>query len=361
MRPVPFFRPAAAVCRNLCLWLGLLAWGWLSFALAAPPLPALGASRDQLTVSGLSSGAFMAVQFEFAHSASVSGAGILAGGPYYCAEGLSARALANCMAPTGRDPAPTVEQQQRWLQRSAERGEVDNPDHLRQHRVWLFSGANDHTVDRGVVDALVAFYRSRLADGAVRYVLHPEAGHAMISVAEGQANACPTSEPPFINRCDTLDAAGELLAHLLGPLAPRTATPRGELLSFDQRPFITGSAIDASMGDAGFVYVPQACRSGGCRIHVAYHGCRQGSDTLGDRYAADAGYNAWADGNRLIVLYPQARARYGFAWGSWRYVMNPKGCWDWWGYTGADYASRDAKQILAVQRMIERLTEAAAP
>lgn len=51
-------------------------------ASAAPPLPTLGASATELTVSGLSSGAYMAVQYEIAHSAMVKGAGILAGGPY---------------------------------------------------------------------------------------------------------------------------------------------------------------------------------------------------------------------------------------------------------------------------------------
>jgi hypothetical protein len=35
--------------------------------------------------------------------------------------------------------------------------------------------------------------------------------------------------------------------------------------------------------------------------------------------------------------------------------MNPKGCWDWWGYTGSEYQTRDAPQIKAVKRMIERL------
>mgnify|MGYP003383088845 CR=1 FL=1 len=35
---------------------------------AAPALPALGADLSELTVSGVSSGAYMAVQFEVAHS-----------------------------------------------------------------------------------------------------------------------------------------------------------------------------------------------------------------------------------------------------------------------------------------------------
>jgi len=62
----------------------LTAGGALAAA-GAPPLPALGADVAQITVSGLSSGAFMATQFSVAYSASIAGAGIVAGGPYYCA------------------------------------------------------------------------------------------------------------------------------------------------------------------------------------------------------------------------------------------------------------------------------------
>ena len=55
----------------------------------AVPLPALGADLDATSVSGLSSGAFMASQFHIAHSRIVIGAGIVAGGPYACAEDAS--------------------------------------------------------------------------------------------------------------------------------------------------------------------------------------------------------------------------------------------------------------------------------
>src|SRR5438067_1361269 len=55
-------------------------------AFAAPAtLPAYGANPQQTSVSGLSSGAFMAVQLQVAYSASIIGAGVIAGGPYYCA------------------------------------------------------------------------------------------------------------------------------------------------------------------------------------------------------------------------------------------------------------------------------------
>ena len=55
-------------------------------AIAAEQLPALGADLSATSVSGLSSGAYMAGQIEVAHSSQIVGAGIVAGGPFACAE-----------------------------------------------------------------------------------------------------------------------------------------------------------------------------------------------------------------------------------------------------------------------------------
>ena len=103
--------------------------------------------------------------------------------------------------------------------------------------------------------------------------------------------------------------------------------------------------------------MPQACRAGGCRVHVAFHGCRQGREYIAEQFARHAGFNRWADSNRIVVLYPQAITRYG--WGPWpwpsSFVFNPNGCWDWWGYTGVNYHTKVGAQIKAVKAMLERL------
>jgi len=38
-------------------------------------------------------------------------------------------------------------------------------------------------------------------------------------------------------------------------------------------------------------------------------------------------------------------------------MYNPKGCWDWWGYSSIDYATRNGPQMAAVHKMVERLQE----
>ena len=49
-------------------------------------LPELGIDVGETSVSGLSAGAYMAGQLQVAHSKQIVGAGIVAGGPFGCAE-----------------------------------------------------------------------------------------------------------------------------------------------------------------------------------------------------------------------------------------------------------------------------------
>ena len=312
-----------------------------SAALAADRLPGYGAQAASLTVSGVSSGGYMAVQMHIAHSSRVKGVGALAAGPYYCAQGSLWTAMSNCMRPGGWNPLPDINALKARTERFARDGAIDPAAGIVDARVWLFSGTRDLTVGTRVVEALSGFYA--LFNAELVFVKDKPAGHAMVT--ENAGNACGETEPPFINDCD-YDAAGELLRHLLGKLAPAVAQPDGRLIAFDQREFADVHAI--SMADDGYAYVPRACDSQPCRIHVAFHGCRQNAQAVGERFVREAGYNRWADSNRLIVLYPQTIAR-------WWWVYNPRGCWDWWGYTGAGYATKAAPQMRAVLGMVERL------
>ena len=73
----------------------------------------------------------------------------------------------------------------------------------------------------------------------------------------------------------------------------------------------------------------------GCRLHIALHGCDQARETVGDAFIEESGFARYADTNRLVVLFPQIAGS----------VVNPHGCWDWWGYSDIDYLGKDAPQI----------------
>ena len=315
-------------------------------ALAAEPLPALRARPQEVTVSGLSSGGYMAVQVHVAHSSIVSGAGVIAGGPYYCAQGSVLTANYNCMNPGGWTPLPSVDLLHAETEALAKAGRIDPTANLAAARAWLFTGTRDRTVYSAVVTGLRSYYASYKTN--VKLVADKPAGHAM--VVEEAKNPCAVTAPPYINDCD-YDAAGELLKHL-GFANPPATKAAGNIARFDQNPFAGGDAYAISMNDTGYVYVPKGCEAGGCRVHVAFHGCRQ----TGEDFPRDAGYNRWADTNSLIVLYPQAVARSGWCFRCGNFIYNPRACWDWWGYTSAEYHTQRGAQVRAVKAMLDRLS-----
>lgn len=336
------------------LWLAAVAC--CGAAAAQERLPALHADAKQVSVSGISSGGYMAVQFHVAHSANVKGAGVVAGGPFYCARNDIKVALKNCMQPDAADPVPPVEELVAFTEQVEKAGAVDATANLKDAKVWLFSGRKDELVLQPVMTALQQYYLNYLPQAQVKYLNTVDAGHAFPTVNYGRE--CPYTGSPCIDKCG-LDGAGELLQHIYGPLAPPDAAADANLREFDQREFFNkGDAYSHSMRDTGYAYIPPACRQGACRVHVAFHGCQQNYDAVGDSFVRHAGYNGWADTNRLIVLYPQTISRQGLGFRRWKfsYVVNPLGCWDWWGYDSANYYRKDGPQMRAVMKMIERLS-----
>lgn len=315
-------------------------------ASAADALPRLNVDLTQTTVSGLSSGAYMAGQFHVAFSSEVKGAGIVAGGPYGCAEGRLEVALQRCMQTGMGEPDP--EALYAAAIAMARSGSIDPLTNLADDRVYVFSGTADRTVLPAVSAKIPLFYgRSGLPTAAMRLVGDVPAGHGF-ATADGPV-ACDDTKAPFINDCN-LDQAGEILDFLGGPLRPPVATVAAPL-AFDQTRYLADPE-PRGMADTGWVYVPAACRDGApCRVHVVFHGCKQNAESVEDAVTVGAGYNRWAEANDIVVLYPQTHAIWS----------NPNACWDWWGFTGTGYATRHGVQMGAVQRMLLALAGQADP
>ncbi len=341
----------------------------------------LGLDRGAVTVSGLSSGGFFAHQFHLAHSGLVTGAGIVAGGPYGCVETITnphwphppldwfSAALVACTHYSGdrfwglRPAPPRVEDSLALVAEAWRRGDIDDPANLADDRVWLFLGDRDEIVPQTVAATLKGFYEALGVRGA-RLRVEPNdprrpANHGMpvdrfLGDSRFPKRDCSEHQPPFVVECGR-DAAELLLRHLYpegfdGAAADPHAA--GTLAAFNQAEFSGGRAAAASLSGVGYVYVPTACRGAAatCRLHVAFHGCRQnvdarGSDRAHDDFVRDAGYNRWAAANRIVVLYPQTTAS----------ALNPNRCWDFWGYTGLDYRTRRGPQMRAVKAMVDRL------
>jgi len=333
-----------------------------SAGVAAEKLGSYGIDKDSISVSGISSGGYMAHQFHVAHSKTIIGAGIIAGGPFFCSKG-SLLNICSCINLGGcfRGPA-NVSASIEATQKEAVYYRIDHPVNMYADRVWLFSGRKDTVVPTAVMDIVYEYYKAYLKEENMRYVVSDHAAHAMISPSA--KNECGYFGSPYMNNCDNYDAAGELLKWIYDDkFEERGVARRDHLLEFDQTEFFDARDASISMNVVGHVYVPEDCvktnGKGGCRLHIAFHGCEQYQELIGDEFYARAGYNEWAETNRIIILYPQTRKWdvpwFMFGWGS--ETRNPKGCWDWWGYSDDSYHVQEGKQIQAVRKMIDRLAQ----
>ena len=307
-------------------------------ASAAVNLPPLNIDTTQTTVSGLSSGGFMAAQLHVAYSATFKkGAGIVAGGPFYCAEGSIVNATGRCMAsPAGIPTSSLVSTTNSW----ASQGIIDPVVNLQSSKVYLFSGSIDSTVKPGVMDALKTYYNSFVPAANVAYKKDIAAEHAMIT--DDYGSACSTKASPYINDCN-FDLAGAMLAHLYGTLNPRNSgtLASGNFVEFNQSQFITGHG----MAPTGWAYIPEACTAGAqCRVHVVLHGCQQNVTLVQQQYVRSTGYNRWADSNHLVMIYPQTS------------TQAANSCWDWWGYDSASYARKSGPQMVAIKAMVDQVS-----
>ncbi|CAF5019046.1 unnamed protein product, partial [Rotaria sp. Silwood1] len=335
--------------------------------------------RTDVTVSGISSGGAMATQLHIGYSKDISGCGVVAGPPYYCAgSGLT---TAVCM--TGPALYIFVSNLEYKVKYYASNDYIDDPSNIVGDPVYIFSGKYDKVAYPGVVKLNAELYQ-RL-NATVKTNFNMPANHGFATESFG-ASCSSLNLANYINNCN-FNLAYDMLNHLYGGSliqpTPHAKTPLlGQMLMFDQEAFmsfpdnvgqekITQSALSkwiqnnmylytpgdwewspsglfnlvmpnelsnkksittrrssASFDDEGFIYFPSACANG--------------KQFAGDVFATKAGYLEIAELNDIIVIFPQVRK-------SLMLPINPMGCWDWWGYSEVYYATQKAPQMRGVK------------
>ena len=341
-------------------------------ARAAERLATLPIDRAQISVSGISSGAFMANQLHVAHSAQLMGAELVAGGLYGCAvfdanetgvQPMASLALGPCMtAPSLLQPAATYADR---IRKFAALGWIDPVENLGRSRLYAFTGKADAVVNPETVRRAVAVYGLLGLPTAATSFSNAalNAGHSWVTQAYGVG--CADNRSPYINEC-RYDQARFVLEAIYGRLAPAATKVSGRFVLFDQKEFTPGgNGPRHGLWDTGALYVPKACEATGaepCRLHVVLHGCKQSMQetAIGERFFRHVGVNEWADTNRIVVLYPQARTVSTTAFSPPAFTdtsnINPEGCWNWWGYAyDKRYLFKDGVQVNAIWQMVERV------
>jgi poly(3-hydroxybutyrate) depolymerase len=300
----------------------------------AAPLPRLPIDSERIAVVGISSGAIMAQQAHFAFSDRLRGAVLLAGPPYGCAEGSLEQALGRCLKAT---PAPPdANQLARMIEARAAGGQLADLRGLEGDRVAVLHGKLDQTVAASVARVAHSLYEQLEVGASMRLSWDGDGDFAHLWPTVDGGGDCGVSGPPYLGHCGR-DFGAEIFAALFDQPRAQASGVNGEVVRFDQTAFNPPNE-DSLLGAEGFLYRPPQCRDKQrCGLLIAFHGCEQNVESVGERFVLESGLNRWADVYDVVVLYPQTRATY--------LPLNPKACWDWWGYSGPDYDTRQGVQL----------------
>jgi len=335
--------------RTVCLAVALAACASGSLR-AASALPTLNIDKSQITVSGLSSGGFMANQLGYAFSATFKGVGVFAGGPYMCA-GHSNYTACMYNASISAGMLSTMQADINNWSGTA----IDPKANVAGQKIFLFVGTADYTVGPNPMDAVQTQYANNgVAAASLAYVKRSGTAHVFPTDFDSSGNnACGSSASPYIANCG-YDGAKAAFTAFYGTLNARNDAPAAShYLEFDQTAFTANPGMAAT----GWVYIPASCAAGAsCRLHVALHGCQQNYATIGDKFLKNTGFTRWADTNGIVVLFPQTKvdssSHSTSASGS---LPNSNGCWDWIGWYGSNFAQKAGTQQAALMAMVERL------
>jgi hypothetical protein len=364
-----------------------------------------GNARD-VSLSGVSSGAAMAVQYAVAHSSSIVGVGSIAGPGWGCAEGRVSQAINECMC--GRKPVTSKLDLARALAASND-ADIDRlisgkPQALK--RAYVFQSSGDGTVvaqsGKASIDFLTGFIgKAPVVDWGAPNDGSNKAGHGIVSPDGTDSCRADGSGATYVRRCGPADNAGKLFLALYGrqgsvyDASKRVSNiPASDLWQFDQQrmiedvknrvdtiasdnlfffaPYKSSRRKNLDMAKTGYLYVPPSCRQAGsnCQIHIALHGCKQDARN----FATTAGYNNWAEHYKVIVIYPALEPNspqseevcrmspvQPIVDSSW-VEPNPNACWDWWGYLDTGwpeklrYLTKKAPQMQVIERIIAEVT-----
>jgi poly(3-hydroxybutyrate) depolymerase len=295
-------------------------------------------NAQSVTVSGLSSGAMMAAQMLVTDSTKIQGAGIVAGAPFDCAEGSLLQAYQCMDHPEQTDLAHLLE----VTQNLARTRQIDPLVNLKNRYLYVFHGRKDSVVQPLSGQNTLNYFLSFMDASHIKTEFGLNADHGFPTPDRG--HQCDVADTPWINNCNYDTAKNVLEQVLQRKLTPGTQK-KENLFKLD----ITGRLqVGATMNTTAIAYVPADCRNAGarCDLHVVFHGCRQTLDEAGWDFILQSGYNDWAENNKIVILYPNIVKSF----------FNPKGCWDWWGYTGPEYNTKNSPQIRSIINLIKTLT-----
>ncbi len=293
--------------------------------------------QNKFTISGISSGGFMANQMATIFSSQFSGVGTVAGGFYYCAENYLQKRIkadaktigtgnlflfepntdalndsfnpfflfsgadtkswfrpqkrnpifqsATCMATPNKANLPTA-----YLKSNAEKKLIDPIFNVSDQKVIIYHGKTDSVMRFKMQERLKEYY---LAVGVKETNLEILTGDGNHNFPTDRTDGidCNRAGVPYVGSCD-LDLAGKILSHLFDDKIVRSDFNPNHIYVVDQtldlsnilKPETEWTQATPSVAAYGYLYANDKCLENptSCKLHVALHGCQ-----MSDSFNAD--------------------------------------------------------------------------
>lgn len=380
-------------------------------------------AQGKLTISGISSGGFMASQMGTIYSKNFDGIATVAGGVFYCAQdhfqqsvktfGASSffafapdlrayqtgtilgvdvkpnfakplptnpiyQAISICMGnPVRAHNGENGQMDLSFLKTMQAGGKIDSLKNIKNQKVLIYQGTEDSVVLKEMATKLAEFYkRMDVAPNNLKTVM--KSGDHNFPTDKTNGINCDETKVPYIANCN-YDLAGDILQHLTARKLTRANFEEKHLYRVAQKnnPF--------SIASYGYFYANDYCMQNpqDCDLHVALHGCEM-SDFYDDTFnkyiesritltsflkiqdyemnglvpqmgtkvfAEKSGYADYAETekNKLMIYFPQTMIS------AKNYPGNPKGCWDWYGWTGSNYATNEGQETKWLMQQIDEI------
>ncbi|WP_127716269.1 hypothetical protein [Halobacteriovorax sp. HLS] len=294
--------------------------------------------QSRVSVSGISSGAYMASQFHISHSRYVNSITLFAGGPYFCSRENPLVATGLCMKDEFGDV--NIDALANYTKLSASVGLVDDTSFLNQSKVKIISGMRDFTVRRRVSKSAQHYYK-RFDVSEVEFVEDLDIAHTFPTISDGNDCSSP-SGAPYISSCG-IDGAYMALSTSYKNLNYTDTVDSSRFYKVKQWGALPISS--SYLKEFAIAFVPKSCELNSCKLHIAFHGCEQTIDDIGNLFFMKTGYANWAQESGVIVLFPQTKST----------LLNPYGCWDWWGYSGPNFHNKYGPQIRAIDEIVQKI------
>lgn len=423
---------------------------FLVFTLLGFSLSVFSADPSKYSISGISSGGFMANQMATIFSSHFSGVATVAGGFYYCAEDYLPKkikedeltigtqnlflfepttqmladtlnpfvilnganvnswfrpqkgnpiyqSVAVCMGQPDKAKFPTD-----YLKTNAANSLVDPLIHLSEQKVLVFHGKSDSVLNLKMQKSLKNYYLSVGVKESNLLTLTGKGSHNFPTDRQDGID-CATEKVPYVAACD-LNLAEKILAHLFDDRIIRTEINKDHIYLVDQtNDLLNINKTEAdwvtpspSIAPYGYFYASDKCLAApeSCHLHIALHGCKM-SDSYNEsfqtqyqnqvsnfrivsmrskqnslfrlpglpaieektnhygllKFVLDSGYINYAEQNDLMILFPQTWITQN------NFPYNPKGCWDWFGWTGANYATNTGAEAKWLMEFIQSIAK----